>query len=273
MRRPITAFALAGLCVLATAAGAETASTGLAPFKIVAIDGSDSIPEPLTDKPGDAAAGAKVVVNRRQGNCLGCHHTGGIAMSLATYDEARPWAKAIKEELLEKRMPPWRAVKGYGEYRNAPPLTQRDIEMIVNWVEGGAPKGDARDLPADALYSDDWLLSKPDLAVSQPAEQKVAADADEYRDFIVETGLRQDRWLSAVNLKPGNHSVVHCAAIGCPLVGEPFYGPERRPAGNLHLLARSVAFRMAFEHDAVSAVAPAPEHMRDALSACGWRGE
>lgn len=52
MRRPITAFALAGLCVLATAAGAETASTGLAPFKIVAVDGSDAIPDPLTDKPG-----------------------------------------------------------------------------------------------------------------------------------------------------------------------------------------------------------------------------
>ncbi|WP_289294378.1 c-type cytochrome, partial [uncultured Reyranella sp.] len=79
MRRPITAFALAGLCVLATAAGAETASTGLAPFKVVAVDGSDAIPEPLTDKPGNAAAGAKVVVNRRQGNCLGCHQVSSLS--------------------------------------------------------------------------------------------------------------------------------------------------------------------------------------------------
>ena len=79
MRRPIIAFALAGLCVLATAAGGETASTGLAPFKVVAVDGSDAIPEPLTDKPGNAAAGAKVVVNRRQGNCLGCHQVSSLS--------------------------------------------------------------------------------------------------------------------------------------------------------------------------------------------------
>lgn len=78
MRRPITAIALAGLCVLATAAGAETASTGLAPFEIVSVDGSDAIPAPLTDKPGDAAAGVKVVVNRRQGNCLGCHQISSL---------------------------------------------------------------------------------------------------------------------------------------------------------------------------------------------------
>jgi L-cysteine S-thiosulfotransferase len=78
MRRSMTAFALAGLCVLATAAGAGTASNGLVPFKIVAVDGSDAIPEPLTDKPGDAAAGAKVVVNRRQGNCLGCHQVSSL---------------------------------------------------------------------------------------------------------------------------------------------------------------------------------------------------
>jgi mono/diheme cytochrome c family protein len=155
----------------------------------------------------------KEVIRVLQRNCLGCHHPGGIAMSLAAYEEARPWAKAIKEELLEKRMPPWRTTKGYGEYRNAPPLTQRDIEMIVNWVEGGAPKGDAQDLPAEPLYSDDWLLSKPDLVIGQRGEQKVEADADEYREFILDTGLKQDRWLSGVNLKPGNHSVVHCATI------------------------------------------------------------
>ena len=77
-------------------------------------------------------------------------------MSLATYEEARPWAKAIKEEMLEKRMPPWHAVKGYGEFRNAPLITQREIDLIVNWVEGGAPKGDDKDLPTEPLYSDDW---------------------------------------------------------------------------------------------------------------------
>lgn len=94
----------------------------------------------------------------------------------------------------------------------------------------------------------------------------------EYR--VLGTSADGRSWLELRPRTGRTHQIrVHCAAIGCPLVGEPFYGPERRPPGNLHLLARSVAFRMAFEYAPVSAVAPAPEHMRDALSACGWRGE
>src|SRR5215510_5109118 len=94
--------------------------------------------EPITTK----VRFNKEVVRILQRSCLGCHRPGGIAFSLATYDEARPWAKAIKEEVLEKRMPPWNSVKGYGEFRNAQPFTQRDVDLLVNWVEGGAPKGD-----------------------------------------------------------------------------------------------------------------------------------
>src|SRR6185503_11851792 len=90
--------------------------------------------EPITTK----VRFNKEVVRILERSCLGCHKPGGVAMSLATYEEARPWAKAIKEEILEKRMPPWRAMKGYGEFRNEPSLTQRDIDLLVNWVEGGA---------------------------------------------------------------------------------------------------------------------------------------
>jgi hypothetical protein len=78
------------------------------------------------------------IVNR---HCVSCHRDGGAAMSLATYDEARPWAKAIRDEVLARRMPPWGAVKGVGEFRGDPSLSQIEIDMIVNWVEGGAPKG------------------------------------------------------------------------------------------------------------------------------------
>lgn len=88
------------------------------------------------------------------------------------------------------------------------------------------------------------------------------------------SGSRAGRsWLELRPRTGRTHQIrLHCAAIGCPLVGEPFYGPARIPPGNLHLLARSVAFRMAFEYPAVDAVAPAPAHMQDALSACGWQG-
>jgi hypothetical protein len=85
------------------------------------------------------------IVNAR---CANCHHQGGAAFSLMSYEEARPWAKAIEEEVLERRMPPWGAVKGFGDFRNDMALPQDQIELIANWVEGGAPEGDAKDLPA-----------------------------------------------------------------------------------------------------------------------------
>jgi len=80
-------------------------------------------------------------------HCLACHHEGGIAFSLATYKDARPWAKAIGEEVLERRMPPWGAVKGFGDFRNDKGLTAEQLELIVDWEEGGAPEGEDKDLP------------------------------------------------------------------------------------------------------------------------------
>jgi hypothetical protein len=163
--------------------------------------------EPITTK----VRFNKELVRILQRSCLSCHRPGGIAMSLATYEEARPWAKAIKEEMLEKRMPPWRAVKGFGEFRNTPPLTQREIDLLVNWVEGGAPKGDDKDLPAGPLYTDDWRLGQPDLILKPQAAVPVAADADQTRTLQLATNLKEDRWLTAIDLRPGNSVVVHCA--------------------------------------------------------------
>jgi hypothetical protein len=153
----------------------------------------------------------KEVVRILQRSCLGCHHADGIAMSLATYDEARPWAKAIKEEVLNKRMPPWHAVKGFGDFRNAPPLTQREIDLLVNWVEGGAPKGEDADIPAGPLYSTDWRLGKPDAILKPQAETSIAADADETRTITLATNIAETRWLTAIDLRPGDARAVHCA--------------------------------------------------------------
>lgn len=85
------------------------------------------------------------IMHRR---CAACHRPGGKApMSLLTYEESRPWAKAIKEEVLERRMPPWGAVKGFGEFADDRGLTQDEIHTLADWVEGGAPEGDAKYLP------------------------------------------------------------------------------------------------------------------------------
>jgi hypothetical protein len=97
--------------------------------------------------------------------CTSCHREGGSAFSLATYQEARPWAKAIKEETLERRMPPFGAVKGFGDLRNDIALTQEQLELISDWVEGGAPEGEPTLLPKD-----------PDLNPAPPTEPKTGSE-------------------------------------------------------------------------------------------------
>jgi hypothetical protein len=80
--------------------------------------------------------------------CATCHRQGGTAFSLTTYEGARPWAAAIKEEVPDRKMPPWGAVKGFGSFRNDQTLTQSQLDLIQNWVDGGAPEGDPNDLPS-----------------------------------------------------------------------------------------------------------------------------
>src|SRR4051812_31071907 len=87
-------------------------------------------------------------------HCAACHRPGGRAMSLVTYEEARPWAKAIRDEVLNRRMPPWDAVKGVGEFRDDPSLSLPEMDLIVAWVEGGAPEGNPVYLPSRPTAAD-----------------------------------------------------------------------------------------------------------------------
>jgi hypothetical protein len=111
-----------------------------------------------------------------QHRCVSCHRPDGMAFSLTTYAEARPWAVAIKEEVLSRRMPPWGAVKGFGEFRNEEAASPEEMERIVSWVDGGVPEGDEKDLPPPApsrdrpaythsrdeqIVSGEFVLSRP----------------------------------------------------------------------------------------------------------------
>ncbi|HEV8040489.1 MAG TPA: hypothetical protein VGP62_16590 [Bryobacteraceae bacterium] len=84
--------------------------------------------------------------------CASCHRDGGSSFSLTTFEQARPWAKAIKEEVLERRMPPFAAVKGFGDIRDDQALTQDEIHLISDWVEGGSPEGDPALLPKNRNF-------------------------------------------------------------------------------------------------------------------------
>jgi len=83
-------------------------------------------------------------------HCASCHRPDGRAMSLLTYEDARPWAKAIRDEVLNRRMPPWDPVKGVGQFRDDPSLSQPEMDLLVSWVEGGAPEGNPIYLPSQA---------------------------------------------------------------------------------------------------------------------------
>jgi hypothetical protein len=165
--------------------------------------------EPITTK----VTFTKEVARIFQRSCWSCHSAGKYKadIPLTTYEEARPWAKAIKEEVLEKRMPPYQAVKGYGSFQHDYILPQRDIELLVSWVEGGAPKGDVKNYPK---AQPGWALGQPDLLLQPERETKLANEGEEeVMCFNLPTGLKQARPLSAIDFQPGNGAVVYRAAF------------------------------------------------------------
>jgi hypothetical protein len=92
--------------------------------------------------------------------CATCHRPGGSAFSLLSFQEANPWANAIKEEVLQRRMPPWGAVKGFGSFRNEQALAQEELDLIANWVNGGAPEGNPNDLPTRPTISQTLVVAR-----------------------------------------------------------------------------------------------------------------
>src|SRR6202030_4096437 len=103
-----------------------------------------------------------------QARCQGCHRPGEVApMSLLTYGDARPWAKAIKVAVATKKMPPWFAEPGYRQIANERKLTAREIETLVAWVDNGAVEGDPKDAPAPLSFIDGWNIT-PDIVVEMP---------------------------------------------------------------------------------------------------------
>ena len=112
--------------------------------------------------------------------CASCHHEGGSAFSLMTYSDGRPWAVAIKEEILARRMPPWGAIKGFGDFRNDQALTPEEMEIIVSWVDGGVPEGEEKDLPPPPKFTPDAPVPplKGEISVSGDYTLKKAFTLD-----------------------------------------------------------------------------------------------
>lgn len=146
-----------------------------------------------------------------QRNCQTCHRPGQAApFSLLTYEQARPWAKAIKEAVLQGRMPPWFADPQFGKFVNNPSLSRSDIDTLVHWVDGGAAMGDPNKLPPPKQFADGWRIPKPDIIFQLPkAYQVPATGVLEYQYVIIPTGFTEDTWVEQVQAAPTDYRLVH----------------------------------------------------------------
>jgi len=177
-----------------------------------------------------------------QKNCQGCHRTGEAApMSLVTYQEARPWAKAIKEAVLTRRMPPWFAAPAHGKFSNDRSLARGEMETLVAWADNGAKEGNPKDAPAPRKFVAGWNIGQPDLVLEMPNEYQVPASGTiEYQFIVIPVNLTEDRWIQLAEVRPGNRALVHhvIAFIRGPnskwlrdaKPGEPFV-PQKRTDG------------------------------------------
>jgi hypothetical protein len=178
--------------------------------------------------PADIPTFTKDVAPILYKNCTTCHRKGEIGpMSLLTYDEARPYAKSIRDEVSDGSMPPWHADPAHGKFQNDRRLSAADRDVLVRWANNGAPPGNPADLPPAPKYAEGWQLGEPDAVFSLPVDYKVPADGFvEYEYFEIPTNFTEDKWVQSLEVRPGDRSVVHHVILS--MVPPK---PERRPSG------------------------------------------
>jgi hypothetical protein len=144
-------------------------------------------------------------------HCTPCHRPGEVApFSLVNYDDARKWSKNIARVTRKRTMPPWKAVSGYGEFEDENRLSDEEIALLEAWAEAGAPRGDVSREPSPPKFSSEWPLGKPDMVIKIPKPYEIAAEGrDDYRNFPIPTGFTESKWVTAMDVKPGNRRVVH----------------------------------------------------------------
>lgn len=175
---------------------------------LVAPMGVDLSAQAPAARPGEVTF-TKDVAPILQRSCQTCHRPESIApMSLLTYEDARPWARAIKRRVMAREMPPWHIEKNVGiqKFKDDISLTDEEIATIAAWVDGGAPRGNPANMPPPRKFEDldQWVIGTPDLIVALPQAWVVPAEGpDVWIDFRVPTGLTENRYVKAMQTRPG----------------------------------------------------------------------
>jgi tetratricopeptide (TPR) repeat protein/mono/diheme cytochrome c family protein len=146
-------------------------------------------------------------------HCVVCHRPGGVApMSLLSYPEVRPWARAIAEQVGARRMPPWKPEPGYGgPFIGNRLLSEEQVVLIRQWVTDGAVEGSPADLPTIPVSPAEWRLGEPDLVIEMPRYTLPAGGKDVLRKFAIPIPSAATKYVRGVEFQPGNSRVVHHA--------------------------------------------------------------
>ncbi len=146
-----------------------------------------------------------------QARCQECHRPGEAGpFPLLTYEQARPWAKAMKTAVLQRKMPPWFADPRYGKFSNDHSLKQAEIDTLVAWADGGAPQGDRKDLPAPRQFAEGWLIPKPDAIIELPTPFQIpATGVVEYQHILIPAPFKTDQWVQMAEARPTDRARVH----------------------------------------------------------------
>src|SRR5258706_7674839 len=156
-------------------------------------------------------------------SCVECHRPTMFApMSLLTYDEARPYARSIKQRVVSRVMPPWGADPAHGTFKNDPRLSQAEIETIARWVDGGAVKGDDADMPKAPQFADGWTIGKPDAVFTMEEDFQIpATGVIPYQSLRVPMHVPEDKWIQAIEIRPSANAQVHHVLAFTQPAGQP----------------------------------------------------
>ena len=184
----------------------------------------------------------KDIVPILQRSCQDCHRPGQIApMSLLTYDEVRPWAKSIKQQVTSRQMPPFHASGEIGTFLDDLRLSDVEIATIDAWIEQGCRRGDPADMPPPRHWESEWKIGTPDLVLTFPESYLVRADREEvYVAIDMQYQFPEDTWIKAIEFRPGNSKRVHHANVYM-IAGDVPLGPEGMMEGR-RLLKGHYAF-------------------------------
>jgi len=151
-------------------------------------------------------------------------------MSLMTYADVRSWAKAIRDEVRAGNMPPWHADPAHGKFRNARGLSAAEREILTRWANAGAPEGNPADAPKPPVYAEGWRIGAPDAVLTMARPYTVKKDGMiDYQYFDVPTNFTEDRFVRAIEVRPGSRDVVHHALVFVRLAEQPARNAPRRP--------------------------------------------